>query len=150
VYSLLSANNLGDYYTYEQNPGLKPTSFRSDKYNFLDIPEIRKRYIQFENDKMVRISLSLPSIHCSSCIYLLENAHKINPGFINVQVHFAKKEAVIVYDPNQLKFSELAVFLDHIGYPPNFEQKKEKEDTIDKKLLDSRLEVLCFGALLNI
>ena len=35
VYSLLSANNLGDYYTYEQNPGLKPTSFRSDKYNFL-------------------------------------------------------------------------------------------------------------------
>ena len=149
VYSLLSTNNLNDYYTYEQNPGLKPTSFRSDKYNFLDIPEIRKRYIQFENEKMVRISLSLPSIHCSSCIYLLENAHKINPGFINIQVHFAKKEAVIVFDPTQLKFSELAVFLDHIGYPPNFEQKKEKEETIDKKfLLKIGIAGFAFGSIM--
>jgi len=149
VYALLNANNLSDYYTFEQNPGLKPTSFRSDKYDFLDIPEIRKRYIQFENEKMVRISLSLPSIHCSSCIYLLENAHKINSGFINVQIHFAKKEAIIVFNPIKLKFSELAVFLDHIGYPPNFEQKKEKEETIGKKfLLKIGLAGFAFGSIM--
>ncbi|NCA19665.1 MAG: HAD family hydrolase [Crocinitomicaceae bacterium] len=149
VYSLLSANNLGDYYKYEQNPGLKPTSLRSDKYNFLDIPEIRKRYIQFENEKMVRVTLSLPSIHCSSCIYLLENANKINQDIISSQVHFAKKEAVVAYNPSEIKFSELANFLDHIGYPPNFEQKKEKTEIIDKKfLLKIGIAGFAFGSIM--
>lgn len=149
VYSLLSNNNLGDYYKYEKNPGLKPISTRTDKYNFLDIDEIKSRFVQFENEDMVRVSLSLPTIHCTSCIYLLENAHKINEGIINCQVHFAKKEAILVYNPSLLKLSDIALFLDRIGYPPNFEKKKESKNLIDKKfLLKIGIAGFAFGSIM--
>ncbi len=149
VYSLLSNNNLGDYYTYEKNPGLKPISTRTDKYNFLDIEEIKSRFVQFENEDMVRVSLSLPTIHCTSCIYLLENAHKINEGILNCQVHFAKKEATLVYNPKLLKLSDIALFLDRIGYPPNFEKKKENKSIIDKKfLLKMGIAGFAFGSIM--
>jgi Cu+-exporting ATPase len=148
VYSLLKDHQLGDFYNYEQQPGTKPIRQRIDKFNFLDIPEIRKRFIQFENEKMIRVTLSLPTIHCSSCIYLLENAQKINSGIINCQVHFAKKEAIIVYDPNQLKLSELATFLSHIGYEPNF-GKKENRSVIDKTfLLKIGIAGFAFGSIM--
>lgn len=148
VYSLLKDNHLGEFYNFEQQPGIKPERLRADKFNFLDISEIRKRFIQFENEKMVRVTLSLPAIHCTSCIYLLENAQKLHPAIINCQVHFAKKEATIVFDPKALKLSELATFLSRIGYEPNF-GKKENKSVIDKTfLLKIGIAGFAFGSIM--
>lgn len=130
VYQLLKQNNLEAFYQYEPMAGSKPGKERADQYSFLDLPEIRKRYITFENDKQVRVNLSLPSIHCSSCIYLLENLSKLEAKVIRVQVHFARKEAAIVFEPS-LNLSKLATLLNYIGYPPDFsknEQTKRKQD----------------------
>ena len=148
VYSLLKNHNLGEFYSFEKQPGIKPESLRADKFNFLDIQEIRKRFIQFENEKLVRVTLSLPTIHCTPCIYLLENAQKLNPAIINCQVHFAKKEATIVFDPKTLKLSELATFLSRIGYEPNF-GKKENKSVIDKTfLLKIGIAGFAFGSIM--
>ena len=88
VYLLLKENHLTDFYNYESNPGLKPLTSSQDKYAFLDLPEIRQRFIRFEDDRIAKVSLSLPNIHCSSCIFLLENAHKANSKIIQSQVNF--------------------------------------------------------------
>uniref|UniRef100_UPI0035267D83 hypothetical protein n=1 Tax=Salmonella enterica TaxID=28901 RepID=UPI0035267D83 len=108
----------------------KPNKERADQYAFLDLPEIRSRYVTFEDKKQVRVNLLLPAIHCSSCIYLLENIQKLEPKIIRAQVHFARKEAAIVFDPS-LALSEIAALLNYIGYPPDFsknEHTKRKQD----------------------
>ena len=108
VYSLLNSKALKDFYQFEKTPGIKPNKGRSDKYQFLDIPEIRARYIQYEDEEIARVKFSLPSIHCSSCIYLLENLAKINTHVLTSQVPFAKKEPTIAFAPHALSPSEIA------------------------------------------
>lgn len=105
--------------------GTKPRKERADQFAFLDLPEIQDRFIQFKNDQQVKVTLSLPSIHCSSCIYLLENLHKIEPRVRQIQVHFARKEAAITFSP-ELPFSELATLLQYIGYEPDFSRVEGK------------------------
>jgi Cu+-exporting ATPase len=148
VYSILNSNSLKDFYQFEKTPGVKPNNRRSDKFQFLDIPEIRSRYIQFEDEKIARVKLSLPSIHCSSCIYLLENLSKINDKVLTSQVHFAKKEATIVFDRNSISLSEIANLLQFIGYEPDFGRKTEVKGVQKSFLLKIGLAGFAFGSIM--
>lgn len=135
VYSLLSEHQLSSFYQLEQFAGKKPSESSNFKYDFLDIPEIRKKYIDFEDEQLAKITMYLPEIHCSSCIYLLENIHKINASIISCLVSFTKKEATFTFKNKELKLSELALLLDKIGYEANFGDRKEKEKKINKSFL---------------
>lgn len=126
VYSILQQNDLSAFYQYEPMAGTKPRKERADQFAFLDLPEIQERYIQFKNEQQIKVTLSLPSIHCSSCIYLLEHLQQIDHRIIHVQVHFARKEAAITFAP-ELHFSELATLLQYIGYEPDFSRVEGKE-----------------------
>ncbi len=95
----------------------------TDKYAFLDEPNIRKSLVNFEDGHFTRIAIHLPAIHCSSCIYLLENLSEIEEGILEVQVHFAKKQANISFKADKILLSEVAALLDYIGYSPDFQTK---------------------------
>ncbi|MCB0479061.1 MAG: heavy metal translocating P-type ATPase metal-binding domain-containing protein [Crocinitomicaceae bacterium] len=151
VYQILSENNLGDFYTIDEDAGRKQKSIAADKFDYLDLEEIKQKLISFSDNQINKIILFLPAIHCSSCIWLLENLQKINPSVRSSQVDFVKKEATITYDSSQLKLSELALLLSKIGYEPNInlETKAEKKSHINKPLL-YKLGVagFCFGNIM--
>lgn len=148
VYQLLTDNQLADFYSYEQTPGIKPSGSSSDKYAFLDLAEIRARFVKYEDEKLVKVVIHLPNIHCSSCIYLLENAHRANPSIIQSQVHFSRKEATISFLKDRLTLGELALFLDRIGYPPNFQKQTEKHGIQRGFLLKIGLAGFAFGSIM--
>ena len=135
VYQLLSENNMEAFYTLDKKPGVKPSNASSNKYTFLEVDSIQSKFIDFQDGETVKVTLFLPQIHCSSCIYLLENASKIEPAILSCQVNFTKREAVICYDNSKIKLSELAQFLDKIGYAPNFGNRNETEKKIDKQFM---------------
>jgi len=126
VYQLLSQNDLGGFYTMEEGAGVKPSGSNVHKYAFLDVPEIRQKYVTYEDESKVHLTLFLPAIHCSSCIYLLENIEKIEPNVISCNVNFVQKTAAIVLK-KETALSEFALLLDRIGYAPNFGDKKALE-----------------------
>ncbi len=132
VYLILHENNLDNFYSLDQKPGIKPSNSDNHKYTFLEVDNIAKKFIHFEDENTVKVNLFLPSIHCSSCIYLLENISKIEPEIYSCQVNFTKREAVICYNPKKLTLAKLAYLLDNIGYAPNFGSKKEEEKKLDK------------------
>ena len=148
VFQLLSNNDLIDFYKFEKTPGIKPVQTSNDKYAFLDIPEIKKRYVKFEDDQLIKVVLQLPNIHCSSCIYLLENAHKIEKNITNSQVHFAKKEASITFHKKHLPLSELALLLDKLGYPPNFQTQNSSAKSNHNFLLRIGIAGFAFGSIM--
>lgn len=123
VYQLLSQNDLDGFYTMEEGAGVKPKDANQHKYAFLDVAEIRRKYITFEDNEKVHLTLFLPTIHCSSCIYLLENIEKIEPNVVSCNVNFVQKTAAIVLN-KETPLSEFALLLDRIGYAPNFGDKK--------------------------
>lgn len=127
VYELLSTNELGTFYQLEKGAGVRPENSNKHKYTFLEVPEIRKKFVDFEDEKSVHITFYLPKIHCSSCIYLLENIARIEPAVQSCQVNFAKRLATIVFDKDKTTLVELALLLDKIGYAPNFSSIKERQ-----------------------
>lgn len=68
-------------------------------------------------------------MHCSSCIFLLENLHRINAGVIKSQTNFQRKEVFIIFDPQQISLRKVVELLAFIGYEPNISLK----DTVSKK-----------------
>lgn len=132
VYQLLKDHDLGAFYQLESKSGVKPKNAQEHKYAFLEVPDIRAKFVDFEDDNYIKITLYLPEIHCSSCIYLLENLPKIQPAVTSSLIDFVKKEAMITFRKKDMKLSELAHFLDKIGYAPNFGNRSEESKNFDK------------------
>lgn len=68
-------------------------------------------------------------MHCSSCIYLLENLHRIEPGIKRSQVNFQQKEIFIVFSPKETSLRKTVELLAFIGYEPYISLK----DSVTKK-----------------
>ena len=119
VYEILDENNLCNYYELNDKPGIiQNKNIRADKYAFLDDLEIEKKLIQFSNSEHSHVTFYLPQIHCSSCLWLLENIHKVNEGIISSRVNFTKKEVFIVFDSKNTSLRKVVETLDNIGYEP--------------------------------
>ena len=91
VFEILSENGLNQYYDIEQKPGVKPVN-SGNKYQFLDNEQISETFYDFKSENQCKITLFLPKIHCSSCVWLLENLTLLNEGILKSDVHFTKKE----------------------------------------------------------
>ena len=131
VYEILSANKLDKYYTYEQTPGARPEE-AGEKYHFLDNPQIVAKLLEFDERNTQIVSLYIPHIHCSSCIWVLENLQKLHKGVIHALVDFPKKTVRISYLKDKITLKELVVLLSKIGYAPyisldDYSQKKDKK-----------------------
>ena len=119
VYLLLSENDLCVYYDFDKNPGLKVKGkFASDRFAYLDDAQLIKKLAQFQSDTQINVTFYLPQIHCSSCIYLLENLHRINEGVTKSQTNFQRKEIFVAFNPHKISLRKLVELLAFIGYEP--------------------------------
>jgi P-type Cu+ transporter len=130
VYLLLNENNLCVYYNFDNAPGIKAKGkFAGDRFAYLDDETIIKQLVQFSSTTQTNVTFSLPQIHCSSCIFLLENLHRINPGIIKSQTNFQRKEVFIIFDTQKISLRKVVELLAFIGYEPDISLK----DTNQKK-----------------
>ncbi|MEM9984055.1 MAG: heavy metal translocating P-type ATPase metal-binding domain-containing protein [Bacteroidota bacterium] len=119
VYQLLSENGLCTFYELEPSPGGSLKARKDDQaFAYLDNPEIESRLLQFKEQGMAKVSFYLPQIHCSSCIWLLENLYQLREGFFQSRVDFLKKELHLNFDPEQLSLREVVALLSSLGYEP--------------------------------
>lgn len=127
---LLQENNLCTYYDFDKNPGIKARGkFAGERFAYLDDEAVLNQLAQFRSDQLVNITFSLPQMHCASCIYLLENLHRIENGIIRSQTDFQKKQVFISYDPQQTSLRKVVELLAFIGYEPQI----SLQDTIKVK-----------------
>lgn len=148
IYEILNQNELGEYYQIELTPGLKGKQRGDHKYKFLDIEEIASPLYDFEEEDQRVVRLFLPEIHCASCIWLLENLHRINKGILFSEVNFLKKEAMISFNLKEISFRELAILLDKIGYPPKFDTQKKNKFSNKKLYIKIGVTFFCFGNIM--
>ncbi|MGB4938017.1 MAG: heavy metal translocating P-type ATPase metal-binding domain-containing protein, partial [Ferruginibacter sp.] len=119
VYLLLNENNLCNYYDLDKSPGLKAKGkFLTERYAYLEDEATIRQLIQFQSEEQINVTFSIPQMHCSSCIYLLENLHRIEPGVKKSQVNFQQKEVFIVFNPQETNLRKVVELLAFIGYEP--------------------------------
>ena len=98
VYEILHGSDLTQFYNIDRNAGLSLKGRKQAQYAWLDDPEAAAKVVEFSNDKITKLTLHLPQIHCASCIWLLENLHRISPAIVGSKVNFLKREASVTFD----------------------------------------------------
>ncbi|MBV7528631.1 heavy metal translocating P-type ATPase metal-binding domain-containing protein [Chitinophaga sp. sic0106] len=152
VYEILHQNNLCEYYDLNAQPGVNQRmQVRRDKFAFLEDEKVQQHLIQFKDEEQVHVTFYLPQIHCSSCLWLLENLHKLNHGVQRVTVNFSKKEARIIYGIKTTSLRAVAEVLTSIGYEPyiSLNDMKEKKPKVQRKLVyQLGVAGFCFGNIM--
>lgn len=134
VFELLQKNDLCTYYSLEDNPGNQLSHFFSEKYNYLDNEEIAELLLDFKSDNYHKTTFRIPTIHCSSCIWLLENLSRFDPGVLNSQINFSKKKLTVNFDPAKTTLKKVVDLLCQLGYEPEISLNLNKENEQRKPL----------------
>ncbi|MAP55061.1 heavy metal translocating P-type ATPase metal-binding domain-containing protein [Altibacter sp.] len=136
VFEILNENDLGYYYDLEKTPGTSPNEV-SGKFDFLDNAAIVQKLLEFDDTNTQIVSFVIPSIHCSSCIWVLENLQKLHPAVTTSQVNFPEKTVRITFHSEKASLKELVLLLSRIGYEPNIslEDSNKKKKQYNRSLI---------------
>ena len=140
VYQILHTSELKQYYQIEPMAGIRIDDEKrpvDETYAFLDLDQFKSKILKFSEGGISKVSFFIPEIHCASCIWLLENLHRLNNGIIQSFVNFPKKEVNITFNENEISLRQLVGLLVSIHYIPEINQHsidKKSTDQSDKKL----------------
>lgn len=148
VYELLAENGLADFYRLDGAAGVRVSQpVAPGRFAYLDDEAVRRRLVDFEDDRITRVTFRIPAIYCAACIWLLENLFRLCPGIGPARVHFSRKEVSIEFENRALKLSQVAEFLSSIGYEPElrFSDLREKPAAFERRRLWLRVGVAGFA-----
>ncbi len=150
VYQLLHDNRLESYYDQESTPGLRPCKDpRTNRFDYLNDPQMTEKLLDFTDGATAKVTFSIPQIHCSSCIWLLENLYRLRPEIIASQVDFPRREVTVTYREQELSLAELVRFLASIGYEPDIKladlSRADKDISFRKLYTQLAVAGFCFG-----
>lgn len=136
VFEIFSEHDLSCYYDLENAPGSAPPEIAA-KYDFLDREDIKDKLLEFRSDDLEITTLYIPHVHCSSCIWILENLHKLLPSITHSMVNFGKKKVRISYKNSETSLKEVVQLLSSIGYEPyiSLEDYGGTEEKINRQIL---------------
>jgi len=152
VYEILQENNLCKYYDIDNKPGISPAIRNEVKYEYLDEENTKRQLLDFSDGKISTTSFSIPQMHCSSCIWLLENFYKLDAGVTHSQVNFPEKKFVFKFLEEKTSLRKIAELLDSIGYEPmiNLDATERKSRDLYSKKLYYKIGIagFCFGNIM--
>lgn len=150
VYEIFSLNDMTCYYDFEKSPGATPQDIKG-KYDFLDNESIIAKLLEFQEDTTCIISFNIPHIHCSSCIWILENLQRLQKGINTSQVNFPEKKVRITYNPEIVSLKAIVYLLSSIGYEPyiSLENYESGKNNVDRSLTYKLgVAFFCFGNIM--
>ena len=136
VYEILSESDLTCYYDLQSSPGAIPKEIEG-KYDFLSQDKIIEKLVEFDDGKTQIATLYIPHIHCSSCIWILENLNKLNPAISLSQVNFGKKTVRVSYNTEAFSLKQLVLLLSSVGYEPyiSLDDYKTGQENVNRSLI---------------
>lgn len=153
VYEILNKNGLCNYYDLQNHPGLSQVKpIRNDKYAYLDNEAIAEKLYKFTDGNNTIVSFYIPGVHCSSCMWLLEHMHKLNPAITDSRLNFTKKEVTIHFRKEEIGLRKVVELLTTLGYEPYISleetDKKEKSSFDKKRIYKLGVAGFCFGNIM--
>ena len=136
VYEILNQNELTCYYDFDQTPGTIPAEIQG-KYDYLDNEEIANKLIEFNDGNVSVVNFYIPSIHCSSCIWVLENLDRLDKGVRTTLVNFPQKEIRVTFKNKETSLKKIVELMTSIGYEPfiSLDDSEGKRKKIDRTLI---------------
>lgn len=130
VHLILQVNNLCDYYAIDRKAGLSMRHANADesRYSILEDYHTAQRQISWAQGSQIKAQFGIPSIHCASCIWLLDQLHKFDQGIRSSDVDFLRKTIYVEFDATQTSLKKIALLLSSLGYEPELNAERGNGD----------------------
>lgn len=128
VYEIIKQHDLSAFYTHFPEKGVAPKK-EKQQFRFLANKSLWEKWVKFREGTTVSVSLFIPNIHCSACIWILEHLQQIEPAVVSSHVQFSKRMVHIVFDEGKKSMMDIAILLDQMGYTPDFSVGAEQLKT---------------------
>ncbi len=147
VYELLSGMELCEYYN-EDSPGVSMRKFASHlEFEVLDDPAALRKLLTFSSRTLNRVVLTVPTLHCASCVWLLEQLDRFDSGVLSSQVDIMRKRVTVDYNPERTSLRHVAEQMARVGYSPLIRMEGEsRHDFKATRGLYARLGLAGFAA----
>ncbi|HHO65579.1 MAG TPA: heavy metal translocating P-type ATPase [Epsilonproteobacteria bacterium] len=150
VYHLLESEGLDTFYDKLGNTTLQPATARiSEDLEKFDLEGFKNKYIKTNEDGLYEIHLIIEGIHCSACVWLNEKVLHKTDGIIEASINYSNNKAKVVWDPEEVKLSQIIETIRSIGYNayPYDPSLQEERANQAKKSYYSRILVAVFGTM---
>jgi len=124
------------YYELNEKAGQTPSEEKRN-LDFLETRAALDSLLEFDEEGIQRVQFSIPQMHCSSCIWILENLGKFQPQVRSSTVNFPRKTVSITYSTDGFSLKQLVVLLIALGYEPDLSMERlgKKTVTEDRRLI---------------
>lgn len=153
VYEILQSRDMCDYYSVDTDAGVSQKGSRRDLAAFdqLDSPAVVAQFTDYSDGKITRARLTLPSMHCASCVWLLEQLHRFDAGVISSRVDLLRRTVEVEYNSSTTSLKSIAILLSSLGYEPllsreGTERQRDAEQRNTSRGIYLRLGVAGFAA----
>ena len=126
VFTLLSAHGMTAFYTCDVRPGTSQrTASNRDPGRFaaLDDPDVARRFVTMRSSGLSRVVFPTPSMHCASCLWLLEQLWRFDPGIVRSEANLMNRTVAVEFRPSEISLRAVAEQLASLGYEPVLDQE---------------------------
>lgn len=145
-------SGLTSYYEHRSEPAEKGLLLVPDvllQLEDYDIQKIQEDFVNNVTDNNQNIStttLSVEGITCPACAWLIEKQLRLLPGLVFINVNTTLNRAVIKWDQQQLKLSQILTGIQKIGYKA-YPFQVNKQEAFYTQLTKSYLQRLGLAGL---
>ena len=121
VFSILTSYGLDTFYALDASAGesQKAGGTRdASRFAVLDDPDVASRLVTFDDGSVARVSLSIPTIHCVSCVWLLEQLWRFESGVIRAEVDLLRRAVHVEFRSGETTLRRIAETIASLGYEP--------------------------------
>ncbi len=122
VFSIIEQHGLCEYYDREDvSKVMRKATARdtdNDRYVALNDTSVEARLLSFASASRNRVVWTIPTLHCASCVWLLEQINRLDTGIMSSTVDVMRKTVTIDFDPHTTSLASIASTLASIGYAP--------------------------------
>ncbi len=132
-------SGLVSYYQYRTAPAEKadlvPEQLK--KLVHYDNKEVQSEFVRHSsvnNADLSEVTLSLGSVSCAACAWLIEKQLSQSAGVVSIQVNITTQRALLKWDSQQAKLSELLAKMFKLGYPAAPFEASQQEDSYHNRM----------------
>jgi P-type Cu+ transporter len=130
---------------------VRPQPVDEHRFAFLDEPSIVAKLRSFSDGLTSAVRFTVPQMHCSSCVWLLENLYRMEPAILASRVDFVRRSVFIRYAERETTLRKVVELLAGLGYEPQITlgSPVQKESNADYSLY-YRVGIagFCFGNIM--
>lgn len=120
VFTLLRESGLDAFYGAGPTPGVSQRKAQRAAARFaaLDLPEVRSRFVDFDDGERACVTFAVPDLHCASCLWLVERLWRVNDGIVRAEADLVRRTVRVWFRPSRITLRGVAEQLAAIGYEP--------------------------------